>query len=259
MGIEYNLSPVEILNIFGNIPEIWKNASEELAMFQEKHKVKLPDIYIGFMKSASDILETANITTKNPSFFFDEIEYTLKHLDEKELSGNFRDYLPFTQVLKENWNELTDDYLIIGSDYGAGIVSFGIRKQDLNKENPPVYQHFETESVLDEWKLIWNHLSDYLLTVVCDVLTETDYMFARETLRKNHWFYKVFTAKLKKEELLSKYGIEISSLTHIISVCVPSEKDWISYCYDRDENIFFLFRYIKNRRDIITISKKSLN
>jgi len=256
MSIEYHPSPLEILNIFDNIPKIWENSSVELAQFQKEHQVKLPDMYIEFMNSANDILETADIITKKPHFFFDEIEDSLKYLTEKELTSNFSDYLPFTQIVKGNWNELIDDYLVIGSDYGAGIVFFGIRKEDLNQENPPVYQRFETDSILDDWKLIWNHLSDYFLTVICDVLIETQYMTARETLRKNHWVYKAFTTKLQKDEILSKYEIELTSLPHIFSVWIQSSKDWVSCCYDKNQKILFLFRYIKNHKNIITVSKK---
>ena len=254
--IDYNLSAADILNIFNNIPKIWENASEELSEFEKLHQIKLPAILIEFMESANLLLETANIRTKAPRLFFDEIAYTLKHLTEQELTGNFSEYLPFTQLSKEHWDELIDEYIIIGSDYGAGIVDFGIRKMDLFLENPPVYQQYETDSVLDDWELVWNHLSEYLLTVVCDALMETDYRTAREVLRKNGWTYKTYRTKPHRDSLLSEYQIDSAKLLYIPFVFSIAKKDYISCCYDKNRNVFFLFRNIRSQKKIIVISQK---
>ena len=225
MNIEYNLSAIDILNIFDDIPKMWETASEELSMFEEEHQIKLPDMFKKFMESANKILETADIRIKKPWFFHKE-------------------------------HEQKDNYLVIGRDYGAGIVYFGIRKEDLNQENPPVYHHYETDSLFDEWEeLLSKHLSDYFLTVICDALTGANYDTAKETVRKYGWTYKVYSTKPQRDGIVSEYEIDPVHLPHIASFFAETDKDWISCCYDKNRNVFFLFRNTKKQKKIITISK----
>ena len=256
MSIEYNLSAIDILNIFDDIPKMWETASEKLSAFEEEHQIKLPDMFKKFMESASKILETADIWIGGPEFFYDEIETTISEiLEESETIEDDDEYYTFWKAAREHWNDLTDDYLEIGSDYGAGIAYFGIRKQDLNQDNPPVYHRFETDSLFDEWKLLSKHLSDYFLTVVCDALAGANYDTAKEILRKYGWTYKVYSTKPQRDGILSEYEIDPVHLPHIASFFAQTDKDWISCCYDKNRNVFFLFRNAKKQKKIITIYK----
>ena len=83
MSITYNLSAIDILNIFDDIPKMWETASEELSMFEEEYQIKLPDMFKKFMESASKILETADIWIHKPEFFYDEIEITISEILEE--------------------------------------------------------------------------------------------------------------------------------------------------------------------------------
>jgi len=256
MSIAYNLSAIDILNIFDDIPKIWETALEELSMFEEEYQIKLPDMFKKFMESASKILETADIWIHKPEFFYDEIEITISEiLKESEAIEESDEYYTFWKASREHWNDLTDDYLEIGSDYGAGIAYFGIQKKDLNQENPPVYHRFETDSLFDEWKLLSKHLSDYFLTVICDALAGAEYDTAQEILQKYHWKYTIYESDSEMETILSEYGIDFSHLLHLFSFHATIDKDWISCCYDKNQNVFFLFWNIRQQKKIIAIYK----
>gem|GEM_PF-2093874 len=256
MSVIYNLSAIDILNIFDDIPKMWETVSKELSMFEEEYQINLPDMFKKFMESASNILETADIWTQKPEFFYDEIEITISEiLKDGEMIEEDSEYYTFWKASREHWNDLIDDYLEIGSDYGAGISCFGIRKQDLNQENPPVYYRYETDSLFDEWKLLSKHLSDYFLTVVCDALAGADYDTAQEILQKYHWKYAVYETDSEIETILSEYEIDSAHLLHLFSFHAITDKEWLSCCYDKNRNVFFLFWNTRQQKKIITVSK----
>ena len=77
------------------------------------------------------------------------------------------------------------NYLQIGSDYGAGIIKFGICLDEIEQENPPVYMLIEGSSLAD-WKFDDN-LSDFLMRSVCDVLCCGEYDTAVDVLEEMGW------------------------------------------------------------------------
>ncbi len=190
MGIQYELSAVELLKRLGYEEP---SGREELENFMQEKGVRLPKVYREFMELAMDcpMLETSDLWTgRLPYFFYEEIEEGIEDQkadwEKNPEEYNEGGYHLFYQFPKERWEEKSCDYLEIGSDYGAGIVTFGIRKQDLEDEDPPVYMYHEAHAITD-WKKMYERLSDFLLEVVLSALIGIDYLTAEEVLEENGW------------------------------------------------------------------------
>ncbi len=256
MSIEYKLSAIDILDIFDNIPK--KNdINKKLKLIEEKYNIILPTVYKQFMCSSNDMLETAdvwNYEEEQPFYFlYDWISITInKILEESGKIDDDSEYSLFASLPVSKWNNFVDDYMIIGSDYSAGIVYFGIKKTDLNTENPPVYMYHEMNSITD-WNLMYNHLSDYFLTVVCDAISGECYNTAQEVLNDYDWNYEIYEEGLN--DILNKYGIMLDNLQKFSSMYKTSENDWISCCYDSEEKILFIFQNKESNMKIYMIWK----
>ena len=256
MSINYKLSAVEVLDIFYNIPKK-KYMNEKLKLIEEKYNIVLPFIFKRFMCSSNDILKTADIwdySQQQPFYFLYEwIDITINGiLKENAKIDSDSEYFPFTELPVSEWNNLVDDYMMIGSDYAGGIVYFGIRKTDLNMENPPVYMYHEANHIT-EWKLIYNRLSEYLSTVVCDAVSGECYHTAWRVLEDYGWNYEIY--KTQSEEIISKYGIVPDNLKKFSSMYRTSDNNWVSWCYDSEEKVFFIFQYKEDNMIIYTVWK----
>lgn len=243
MNIEYNLSATDILDIFDDIPKK-KDTDKKLESIEKKYNIILPDIFKRFMCSANGILKTADVWNygEKQSFYF-LYEWINITLIESESIDDDSEYFPFTNSPVSEWNNFVDDYLMIGSDYATGIVYFGIKKSDLNMENPPVYMYHEMNSIT-EWNIIYNSLSEYFSVVLCDAITCELYGTAKEVLKNYNWNYETYETELN--EIPYKYGIDINKLRKFSSMYQTSDNDWISYCYDTEEKILFVFRHKDN-------------
>lgn len=255
MNIEYNLSVTDILDIFDDIPKK-KDTDKKLKSIEKEYNIILPDIFKKFMCSANEMLETADVWDygENHSWYFlyDWIKISVNEIVRENRKIDDTEYFPFADSPVSEWNNLVDDYMIIGSDYAAGIVYFGIRKTDLNMENPPVYMHHEMNSIT-EWNLMYSHLSEYFSVVVCDAILGECYKTAQKVLKYYNWNYEIYNTGLK--EILHKYGIVPDNLQKLSSMYRTSDNDWISYCYDTKEKILFVFRYKGNNITLYMIFK----
>jgi len=256
MSIEYKLSAGDILNIFNNIPKK-KHIKEKLKFIEEKYNVILPDVFKQFMYCTNDMLETADVwdyEQEHPFYFlYDWISITINGiLKENGRIDENSEYFSFASLPISKWNNFVDDYMIIGSDYAAGIVYFGIKRTDLNKENPSVYMYHEMNSITD-WSLMYNYLSDYFLTVVCDAISCECYDTAQRVLKNYDWNYEIYNTGLK--EILNKYGIIPDNFQKLSSMYRTSENDWVSCCYDSEENVIFIFQNKKDNMKIYMIWK----
>jgi hypothetical protein len=116
------------------------------------------------------------------------------------------------QLPVEEWSRMVDNYLVIGSDYAGGMGEFGIRIEDLQKDDPPVYWHKDADS-FSMWKLGHEKLSDFLLNVLIEALACVDYQSAEYELETKGWRYEEYF-DLKKDDwvagksVLKRYGIE---------------------------------------------------
>lgn len=186
MAMNYSLSALEILKILGGKPspeyvpdpQIPAMLNEFLSMAKGNPLFATPDIYVD----------------RETYFSYDAIqerieedgEYWEQHPDECEDD----EYYPFSQLPRERWQEKVANYLQIGSDYGAGVLVFGIREEDLGQEDPPVYMlHEEDEPV--GWKVFSETLSGFLIYILCgSTLCCETYNTAKNVLEKQGWTYE---------------------------------------------------------------------
>ena len=93
---------------------------------------------------------------------------------------------PLYRRLEEAEKAQVCDYLEIGSDYGAGVVTYGIRTEDLSQQDPPVFMQHEANPIT-QWSLAYNKVSDFLLENLLNALTMVEYDTAEEALEELGW------------------------------------------------------------------------
>lgn len=274
--MKYDLSAVEILRFLGYDKPVGKEALE--AWMQEKG-TSFPKVYCEFMELAMNcpMLETADLWvgrmgnfTMKPWFLYDEIEEEIE--DQKKAwgknSANYETsvYYSFSQIPREQWREKVEDYLEIGSDYGAGIVTFAIRREDLEQADPPVYLHHEADE-MTEWRQMYEKLSDYLLEVVLNALHCEDYSTAADMLEERGYRYLDFDTyemELEEEEelldeeewygqMLSESGIDLSKVYKRMSNSGESE---LFCCYEEEKGFLYVGEISEEEVSLVVISKE---
>lgn len=191
--MKYNLSAIEVMNLLGYVAPI---KQVELEAFEQENGIKLPNILREFicLAAGNPLLATADVWSETPCFYSEMIE------DEDE-------------VLEET----IEEYLLIGSDYAAGVVVFGIQIADLDKENPSVYMHHE-ENEITEWDCLFDSVSEYLMAVLCDVISCAEYDTAKKVLKELGWNYteykdsEIIWEQLKKQEINLENAIKYKSI-----------------------------------------------
>lgn len=142
---------------------------------------------------------------------------------------------------------------MIGSDYGAGVVSFGIRIQDLQEEDPPVFMNHEADDIT-EWKKMYEHLSDYLLEAVLTALACIDYSTAQDALEEKGWEFldyedyemddweedveedDLLDEAAWQEQMLAKTGIDLNLVRPLTSAGGQE----LFFCQDEEKGCFYL-------------------
>jgi hypothetical protein len=245
MGIRYDMSAVEILNRLGF-------DKKSLGKFIPKD-ISVPKVYQEFMERALDcpLLGTSDIWVNRigdlklkPYFLYKEIEEAIADQKEDwEKDEEFRAgsaYYPFSRLPKERWSELVGDFFKIGSDYGAGVVDFAIRKEDLEKDDPPVWRNHEADEITD-WKKMYETVSDFLLEMLLNALACIEYTTAKEELEEKGWVYQEgYEEELTTEHglamVLQEYGIDFMQMRQFNSVTMGK----LSCCYEEEKNQFYL-------------------
>ena len=236
MGIRYDLSAAEIVKQLGYEKNTGRKALDQL---MKEKSISLPNVYQQFMEVATNcpMLETSDLWVgkmvpfvMKPYFLYEEIEEKIK--DQKETwktdpkKHKDNPYYLLSRLPKEQWPSQSCDYLEIGSDYGAGIVTFGIRKDDLEKEDPPVYMNHEADPITS-WTMPYEKLSEFLLEIVLTALACIDYPTAQEALEENGWTwlnYDEYSMNIEEEDedilseeewlerLLTQSGIDLEQV-----------------------------------------------
>lgn len=245
MAIKYNLTPVEVVKLFGYTEPI---AEKELELFEKDNRLKLPELLFDFLSLVrnEELLSTADVWVDSDSlpyfsyqYIEDGIEDCRDDFDDPEFCKENAFY-PYSKITKEQWSELVDNYLQIGSDYAAGVVFYGIKENELVLENPPVYMLHEADE-LSEWKLIANTLSEYLMCVLLDALAGVEYSTAQDVLNENGWeFYEEeFDNEEEVRDQLSKRKIDLSAMGKNMTFYGAADS-FYRYCFDEEENIFYM-------------------
>lgn len=252
MKIKYDLSAAEILEILGGHDSKAAEAADTyIKEFERQYKITVPVSLKAFMAAAVDnpLLKTADIWINSQSlwtFLYHEIV----SMNEEEAF-----YPEFINVPREQWSDMVADYLEIGSDFGAGVATFGICVSDLDKEDPPVYMNHEANEI-EQWDKMWDTVSDYLLTVTCDALIEAAYGTAGKVLRNRGWKTAYYDIVSDIDRLLSERGIETDKLPKIQSIYVADQQEeYSSCCYDCQRKELYLFHVNKGAMQVWVISQ----
>lgn len=215
MAIKFNLTATEILRRLGYTESTGKTMFET---FERKNNLKLPDCLFEFLCLAnqSPLFSTADIWTEcEPRFSYTDIEERIEE-DKDDWQEHPKDcaedeYFQYFQLPKEQWPTRVSNYLQIGSDFGAGVVTFGIRLEDLPQENPPVYLLNEASS-LENWTQISDSLSEFLMSVMCDILSCVMYDTAKHVLPKLGWRVQTCMNSEEVKRGLSENNIDLSAM-----------------------------------------------
>ena len=217
MPVNYNITACQALKILGYAnPE----SGKFLDGIEEEYNIKLPAVLRDFYKQAygCPLLSTADIWTDKFYTLYEVIEEQIEEFKEEYKDnpeeGADDEYYQFSQSMaeipREEWKEHVKNYLEIGSDYGAGVVNYGICIDDLDKEDPPVYYLNEDDEMTD-WKLLCNTLSGYFMLILCDTLLCKQYRTAWEVLTKDGWDYNIYESD-EIEETAGEIGVDLSAL-----------------------------------------------
>lgn len=192
MGIRYDLTALELLNRLGWAEPVGETA---LAQMEDQLGCKIPAVLRAFLSTAANcpLLRTADLWTQKLGeayTFYDQIQEMVdaekEYWEDSPEDCEANEYVPFWKLPRERWGELSGDYLLIGSDSGAGVVQFGVRVQDLGEADPPVYWNHECDPITD-WNAWDQSVSDFLMRTLCDVLCCGEYGSAERVMKKAGW------------------------------------------------------------------------
>ena len=246
MSFKYNLTVTEILQKMG-----YTKTKDNILNEQQKGIV-LPAVLNDFLSLAinTSLFSTSDVwvqTRRFICFLYDYIEENIE--DEKEYWENDNsdadesEYYKFYKLPKEQWKDIVPNYLLIGSDFAAGIINFGICITDLDKSDPPVYMNHECDSIC-EWKLYTNSISEFLMLVFCDILSYEMYDTAMDTLEDEGW----------EADILSEYELNDYKIDFDAMVKYPSFYDrnaLLGCAYDEDKHILLVVKFDENNEEIL--------
>jgi len=243
MDIQYDISAAELLKILGYDQPVGREWLENL---KREKEIPLPRVYAEFMQLAygCPLLATSNLWTGKtvPKMYYDEIqEYVddLKtHLESASAYLKKR-YAPFLELPQAEWPDRLNDYLLIGSDFGGGETTFGIRKEDLDQDDPPMYWHHERDP-LAKWREDKQTLSGFLLEVLWNVLNGSNYDTAERELEKMGWRVEEYFDPKKEDWVASKTVLKKQGIVYAnLKRCKCDEGGKVFGCYDKDLNVIY--------------------
>ena len=214
-----------------------RTGQEFLEAFRKEHSCPLPRVYTEFMEAAANcpVLATSDVWPGKMIPFEERPRFLYERLSEEEKAQ-------------------TGDYLEIGSDYGAGIVVFGIRVEDLGLDDPPVYLQHEAEPVT-QWRIAYETLSGFLQESVFNALALVDYSTAEEELEEFGWEYSDYTMEYREshaekedleedgsfvtEDTLREKGIDPA----MVEWCACANGGRIFCCWDEEANVCYTGRW----------------
>lgn len=262
--MKYNLSAVETLNILGYDQPTGKDWLDKI---KRDNNLNLPRTYVEFMELMADcpLLGTSNLWvgkmshgTCIPRTLYETIQEMIddrKGQWSKCPSEHERSLYELFQIPVKEWPKKMDNYLLIGSDYANGMGDFGIRMQDLQEEDPPVYWRRDTDS-FSTWELENEQLSDFLQNVLIEVLACVDYQSAEYALETKGWRYEEYF-DIEKDDwiatksVLERYGIDFSELKKY-----KANTGNVFCCYDENRKAFFVGHIMEDEISLYAINCK---
>ena len=248
--MKYDLSAVEMLKMLGYDQP---TGGEWLEKLKQEKQISLPKAYTEFMELMVDcpLLGTSNLwigkmehktSAHIPCTFYDQLQEMIDDRKDcwSKCPGKYeRSLYDLFQLPAEEWSQTVDNYLVIGSDYAGGMGEFGIRIEDLQKDDPPVYWHKNADG-FSMWKLENEKVSDFLLNVLIESLACVDYQSAEYELETKGWRYEEYF-DLKKDDwvasksVLKRYGIDYAAIKKY-----KASSGKVFCCYDENRNALFV-------------------
>lgn len=249
--MQYDLSAVEMLRILGYTQS---TSGEWFEKLKRDNHINIPKIYMEFMELMADrpLLETSNLwvgkmehnsaVPRIPHTYYDELSEMIddrKDCWSKHPSKHERTLYELSQLPVEQWHGKIVNYFVIGSDYANGMGEFGIRMEDMEVDDPPVYWRKNGDD-FSIWKLENETLSDFLLNVLIEALACVDYQTAEYELETRGWRCQEYY-DLKKDDwvasksVLKRYGIDYSTVKKY-----KANSGKVFCCYDCAKNAFFV-------------------
>ena len=247
MSKKYDLTVLEILQCLqrGEEPEFKEEFSgfsaEEIQQSEEKLGVVFPEFYKQYMMQYGRH-PINNIQDKlcEPSEIESTYEYLLEDIDSyiEDLEGvsdeeakkmcEENDIYRLCQLPKEDWNIITDDYILIACE-NQGVWNAGYLRKDLENgvQDPPVY--ISTNDDFITFTKAADNTEEFL-----------KYIFFMST-----WcLYDVQSFDEKDEILntLKKNNLDIEKMTHLgVNFCNDSETNKLFVCLkDKNDTMILL-------------------
>ncbi len=223
-----NVTAIDILKIL-KLPSTGYRAM--LEKYAEEKGIKLPDFLCDFidMTAGSSLFSTADVWTGLPVLY--------------------------SELLERNEGEVPkelEEHLLIGSDCGAGVAVFGIKMEDLNKENPPVYIHIEGNDAND-WQCLFDSVSEFLMTCLCDVLACVNYDTATRELEKSGFRYQKLQDKDKIQDYLTQRGMAAKNVPKYKSIYGTAAQ--YSCFYEKDLEELVIVRSDEGEQELYVYTK----
>ena len=211
MPVNYDLTADQVLRILGyNKP----SGDTMINQFEREYNIKMPGSLSSFLRIAYEcpMLSTCDLKVSgSPGFLYEEIKTIIEERREEWNEDpewcEEDDYYIYSKIPKEDWYKYTKDYLITGSGYGTGVVTYGICKDDMDKEDPPLYLLFEDNEPAG-WELCSDTLTDFLMMQICYVILGIEYDTAEKVLIENGWNYKLYEGD-KAVKRINTMGIDM--------------------------------------------------
>lgn len=253
MSVNYDLTAVQVIGMLGyNKP----SGDTMINEFEHGYNINMPASLSSFLRIAYDcpMLSTCDLKVSGSlGFLYEEIETIIEERKEEwEEDAEWReedDYYKYSKIPKESWHEYTKDYLILGSDYGAGVVTYGICKDDMDKEDPPLYLLFEDNEPAG-WELFSDTLSSFLMMQICYVLLGIEYDTAKRVLIENGWNYRLYEGK-EAVKKINAMGIDIQQAKKQLSW---DDRELVCG-YDEETKALFIVSSSDNGCEICVIDK----
>lgn len=244
MGFQYHLEPNTLLTNMGY------SKSTQPILIEQQSAISIPQTLHDFLAittetklfSTSEIWKQNNMCTLYDYIaedITDEKEYWEKDLKAAQKN----EYFKFYRLDQSKWTDLVPNYLLIGSDFAAGIITFGILFSDLDQKDPPVYMHHESDP-LGKWIPYTKTVSEFLMISMCDALSCVMYDTAMDTLEADDWDCK----NLSKEEV-NKYKIDFDAV-----VKYPSFYDsdlLVGCCFDPILQVLVVINFSETSREVL--------
>lgn len=181
----YQISPIELARwaepLFGEDEKPAEGFSEELiAAYEASAGFRIPAAFRDYLLACgqaglNDILHHMGVPDQaakpfgnHLTFSHDFIEDEMQDYRKRDEAGNEEQERVWA-LPKERWDEQVENYLLFWWE-NQGCWHAGIRKQDLDQPNPPVY--FNDEDTMYHWAIFSDSIQSFLIAMLLEAARE---------------------------------------------------------------------------------------